>query len=140
MHVQVGERERNWNAYLVLYERKDVTEALAAGRQPATLVKTRAPGADGPGPKSAAAADAAALPTVAETSRGQRQRSGSGSSDSSTASSASLVTRMNQLMLTGNSSGVFQSRMPDSIQTAVREDNIQFSHQRCVLSAATQCR
>jgi len=37
---------------------------------------------------------------------------------------------MNQLLVSGNSSAVFHGRMPESILTAVREDNIQFAHQR----------
>lgn len=148
---QSSERERHWNAYLVFYERRDVTEALAAGRRPATLVKSRtvsegsaspvpgAGGGDGSSGMLAAVVEKDQKDQEKERVRekekerhsgGQRPRSGSASSDSSTASSASLVTRMNQLLVSGNSSAVFHGRMPESILTAVREDNIQFAHQR----------
>lgn len=137
-----GSSEKNYSAYVLIYERVDFLEAMARAAHPADLLmgdKAAGPsGQEGLGtfagrtPSTVAeeAEDTGASPESSAAAGAGHRRSSSRDSDNSTGKMAALAARMNELVIadpTQSRSGHLRESIPPSIRSAVALANTQFN-------------
>lgn len=111
--------EKNYSAYVLLYEREDFLEALETTTCPATLLTSSAQGASG------LAQD---TPAAGAVSAGAAGRPASQGSNSSSGSMSALAARVSALtMQPGEGQALLRDAVPPSIHAAVALANTEFN-------------